>query len=142
MNKVINGKRYDTDRAKMLAERTYSDPGDFRYLREVLYVKRTGEFFLFGEGGPMSKYREWINDHSWTGGEAIKPMTEQEARAWAEQYLDGDEYEKIFGEVEEDGTMKTVTFSIPAYLHEKLKKEGVKRGVAASQVLADLIENM
>ena len=144
MNKVIEGKRYDTDTARMMASRTNDRPvNDFGYVEETLYRKRSGEYFLYGEGGPMTSYRTWISDNSWTGGEKIVPMSEAEAREWAEKWLDADEYEKIFGNVEEeDGSMRTVTFSIPVYLHEKLKKEGVKRGVAASQVLAELIENM
>ena len=52
MNKVINGKRYDTDKAEQIAQ---SDNGcyvgDLDYYCETLYRKRTGEFFLHSEGG-------------------------------------------------------------------------------------------
>lgn len=57
MKKIINGKVYDTETAKILG--TWSSPvfvTDFSYYTETLHQKRTGEFFLFGEGGPMSKY--------------------------------------------------------------------------------------
>lgn len=73
---------------------------DFSFWEEELYKKKTGEFFLHGTGGPMSKYREYICG-AYTEGEKITPLTEDEARQWAEHRLDGFEYEEIFGEVEE-----------------------------------------
>lgn len=102
MKKIINGKKYDTDTAKELA----SDGNglgyrDFRNVHEALYIKRTGEYFLYGCGGAMSKYAHAIDDNSWSGGEKIVPLTEAEAREWAETHIDADEYEAIFGEVEE-----------------------------------------
>ncbi len=141
MKQIIKGKKYDTDTARLLAERTYSNRRDFGYVHEELYIKRTGEYFIYGEGGVASKYRKWIDSNSWTGTEKLTPITEQEAREWVEHYAN-DQYEDIFGTVEEDGTMRICTYSLPAYLHEKLKKEGVRRGIAASQVLAELIESM
>lgn len=45
MKKIINGRRYDTDRAKEVGYDYYSNPGDFSYWRETLYRKNTGEFF-------------------------------------------------------------------------------------------------
>lgn len=68
---------------------------------ETLYRKRKGEFFLYGEGGPMSKYGVAYGDNEWGYGEEIRPLTVDEAKAWAEENLDADEYEAVFGEVEE-----------------------------------------
>ena len=142
MKKIIGGKKYDTETATLLGERTYSNPRDFSYIHEELYIKRTGEYFLFGEGGAMSKYRTWVDNNSWTGGEKITPITEQVAREWVEEYLEADDYERIFGKVYEDGTMVVRTYSLPAYVADKLKREAVRRGIAASQLLVELIENM
>ena len=142
MKKIIAGKKYDTETATMLGERTYSNPRDFSYVHEELYIKRTGEYFIYGEGGANTKYRQWIDDHTWTGGDRIKPITEQEARKWVEEHLDGDDYERIFGKVYEDGTMVIRTYSVPTYIADKLKKEALNRGVSASQLLCDLVENM
>lgn len=143
MRKVIKGKVYDIDKARELLTWTHSNPRDFGYIRETLYVKRTGEYFIEGEGGAATKYREWIDSNSWTGGGRITPVTEQEAREWVEQHFDADEYEMVFGKVdEEDGTLVTRTYSLPTYIADKLKREAVRRGIPASQVLAELIENM
>ena len=58
MKKVINGKMYNTDTAKRMADWSYGYPGNFEYYEEELYKKKTGEFFLYGEGGPRSKYSD------------------------------------------------------------------------------------
>ena len=102
MKKIINGKKYDTETAKELGS-AYSSYGkrDFSYWEETLYIKRTGEYFLYGWGGPASRYSEPVGHNGRESGERITPFTEQEAKEWAEKYLDVDEYEAIFGEVEE-----------------------------------------
>ena len=102
MKKIINGKMYNTETAKVCG--TYWNGlsrSDFKRYEETLYKKRTGEYFLYGEGGPMTKYAVSVGDNARTGGSAITPMTEAEARQWAEDHLDADEYIEIFGEVEE-----------------------------------------
>lgn len=101
MKKIINGKRYDTDTAKNLGSVGYSHPGDFSFWRETLYLKKTGEFFLHGVGGAMSKYARSTGLNEWTGGEEIIPLSPEEARKWIEKNLDAEEYERILGEVEE-----------------------------------------
>ena len=102
MKKIINGKRYDTEVAEMLHETTYGNPRDLQYFTEHLYRKKTGEYFLYGEGGAMTKYAVSSGQNSWCGGEKIIPLILSAAQEWAEKYCDGNEYEKIFGEVEED----------------------------------------
>lgn len=101
MKKIISGKVYDTDKAQEMA--TWSNGGswrDFSHFEETLYRKKTGEYFLHGEGGPNTSYATRCGN-SWGYGERIIPYTEEKAKAWAEKHLDGDEYIDIFGEVEE-----------------------------------------
>ena len=102
MKKIINGKKYDTSTANEVGcwSNTCSTR-DFSYCEETLYRKKTGEYFLCGSGGPMSKYSVLVDCNTTSSGSAIIPLTEAEARTWAEKHLDGDEYEEIFGEVEE-----------------------------------------
>lgn len=101
MKKIINGRKYDTDTAK---EMGFSTNGygvrDFNYYRETLYRKITGEFFLYGIGNAASRYAVRCGS-GWSGGERITPFTLDEAKVWAEKHLDAEEYEEIFGEVEE-----------------------------------------
>ena len=51
MKKIINGKTYNTETAKKLANWDNEIYGSFDSIEETLYQKRTGEFFLAGEGG-------------------------------------------------------------------------------------------
>ena len=142
MKKIINQKRYDTDTAKKLGTREYSHPGDFNWTSETLYQKRTGEFFLHGEGGAASKYAEAVGQNSWSGGERIMPLSFEDARKWAEENLEADEYEAIFGEVSEDGAKKTIGLSLPESVVEKLRTEAGKSGQTMSDIVAGLVEKM
>jgi len=101
MKKIINGKMYNTDTANQVGWHGYSNRRDFCFFCETLYQKKTGEFFLHGEGGANSKYRTVISHNCWGGGEKIIPMTDDEAREWVETYLDADTYVMLFGEPEE-----------------------------------------
>lgn len=101
MKKVINGRLYDTDTATCVGSEGTADRRDFYYVWEKLYQKKNKEFFLYGEGGPASKYAVVTGSNSWSGGETIIPLTEAEARKWAESHLTGDDYIEIFGNVEE-----------------------------------------
>lgn len=102
MKKIINGRMYNTDTAKRLCS---ADNGgscrDFSHWEEELYQKKTGEFFLYGEGGPASKYSRSCGQNEWCGGCDITPMTEQQAREWMERNATADEYIEVFGEPEE-----------------------------------------
>ncbi len=100
MKRVINGKRYDTDTADRVA--TWKNgyfTNDFNYCAEDLYRKKTGEYFLHGEGGALSKYAT-SNGNNRGYGEDIYPLTEDMAKSWTEQYA-GEDYEDIFGPVPE-----------------------------------------
>ena len=101
MKRIINGKRYDTETATLMGDAGHSYPSDFEYWREELYRKKTGEFFIHGIGGAMSKYSRSVDCNTFTGGEEIIPLTTKEAQKWVEKYLSAEEYEQIFGEVEE-----------------------------------------
>ena len=102
MRKVIKGKLYDTETAQMVAEWSYGYPRDFEYTSETLYRKRTGEYFIHGEGGPMSKYAESCGQNQWQGGEAIRPLAYDQAKKWMEEYGSAETYESEFGVPDED----------------------------------------
>lgn len=140
MNKIINNKRYDTATATKVASASNGGGwGDFDHWEETLYRKRTGEYFLHGEGGPMTRYAKSAGQNSWSGGEDLIPLSYESARAWAEEHLDGDAYEAIFGAVAEDDSRKYTTFSLPTGTVERLKREAARRGVGMSELLDELI---
>ena len=101
MRAVRNGKLYNTETAKLIGSDSFGQYGSNDNWGEELYLKKTGEFFLYGYGGYYSKYAKQVDSNSWSGSEKIIPLTESEAKAWAEKHLDGDKYIEAFGEVSE-----------------------------------------
>ena len=101
MKRVVKGKLYNTDTATCIGSYEYSNAGDFCHVCEELYRKNNGEYFLAGKGGPKTKYREQVSTRGWSSGEKIIPMTIDEAKDWAEEYLSIDTYIEEFGEPEE-----------------------------------------
>lgn len=101
MVKIINGRKYSTETAKEIDSywNGYS-VRDFNHMTETLYQKKTGEFFIHGEGGGLSKYCSHYGTMR-GDGENIVPLTIEEAREWAEKHMTAEKYEEVFGPVEE-----------------------------------------
>ena len=137
MKKIINGKLYDTTTAKEIASCYHGEnTRDFHYYSESLYRKRTGEYFLAGEGGPMSKYAKSAGQNSWTGGESITPLTYSEATEWAEREMDADDYQAEFGAVPEDGELAHLHISLPADVADRIRKAAAESGLSVSALIA------
>lgn len=140
MKKIINGKSYDTATALKVAEWSNGlSYREFGWVEETLYRKRTGEYFLFGEGGPASRYAEASGSNSWSSGSRIMPLTFKDATAWAEEHLDGDEFEEIFGAVVEDASKRIVAYSLTVSAIEKLRRMSEEKSRSASEILDALI---
>lgn len=140
MKKIINGKVYDTSTAERVCGWSNgSSTSDFGYCSEDLYRKRTGEFFLYGEGGPRSRYAVSCGNNDWGYGESIIPLTYDAARKWAEDHLSADQYESIFGEVADDDSRASVTLSLSASAVEKAKRAAAQQGVGLSAYIESLL---
>jgi hypothetical protein len=143
MKKIIAGAVYNTETAKELGKwRNGYRGSDFQRCEETLYRTKSGKYFLDGEGGPMSKY--CVNrGNSTSGGEEILPLTPQEAREWAEEKLNADEYIALFGEVEEasDGR-EALNLTVPADIKAKLIKMREDTGRSISQIIVDLVSSL
>ena len=95
MQWIRNGKKYDTQTA--VACGTYVEPILFTKCETfiTLYRKANGEYFLY------EYWREMIFIVEVRRDARIKPLTEEEARKWAEKHLSVYEYENAFGQVSE-----------------------------------------
>ena len=140
MKKIINGKRYDTETAEFIGrwENMYNS-AELQYECEKLYRKKTGEFFIYGAGGPASSYAVRTGTHNWSGSSKITPITEGEAKKWVEKNLDGDDYEKYF-ELEEEGNM-AFSLLIPETLYDKLKEKSEKTGNTMKDIIVEALES-
>ena len=90
MQKIKNGKLYDTDTATCIAA-TESEICD-TYHAEEFYQKKNGEFFLM------------VVDANRNYGEpryTVRPIDYDEAIEWAELFMSREEYESVFGTVYE-----------------------------------------
>lgn len=112
MQKIIGGKRYDTERAR----RVSSDEG------KALYRKKTGEFFLYSEA------------------EGFELLSYEEARSWAELH-DGKAYDELFGAIEDGITIMT-SYSLPADLVEQVRRKASETGKTQSTIVAEAIKKI
>ena len=138
MKKIISGKKYDTETARLVGE--YSNGyarSDFKFVRENLYQKRTGEYFIYGEGGAMSRYAEPYPGGGWQGSERIVPISYTEAQAWAEQYMSADDYEAEFGEVSDDAAPQQIKVSAKAYA--ALKRRASESGRPITAIVDEIL---
>lgn len=133
---------YNTDTATLIGSKNNGNLGsDFNYFCESLYRKRTGEYFLHGEGGAMTQYAEWHNGLL-CGGERIVSLTFDAARLWAEENLDADIYEAEFGEVVEDNSRICVSLSLSAAGVERARREASARGVSLSALVDEYFSGL
>lgn len=85
MKKIINGVLYNTDTAQLLVEYEKFAGDRLHYVREALYRKQNGEYFIYGEGGALTNYASYSAYNTFSGGSSIYPVDETEARSWAEE---------------------------------------------------------
>ena len=144
MKRIIDGKKYDTETAYMVGQwENMYDVSNFHYFSESLYRKRTGEYFLFGEGGAMSKYAETVGQNQWQGGEKIIPLTYENARKWAEEHLGVDVYESEFGEVsEDDESTIAVTVRVSKSTKDAIDKLAARTGKTRGEIVSAAIAAM
>lgn len=142
MRKIINGKRYDTNTAVPCGIYTCGSRDVEHSYSEVLYQKRTGEFFLYGEGGSQSPYAKEATINYWKGGERITPLSEKEAQEWVRKHLTDEEYKRIFSVVDEpESGRKIVSFSLGRNAIAKVTELARSSGLSRSQIVEDLITN-
>ena len=140
MKKIINNLVYNTETAEEIGSMSWGDgPRDFHHMTETLYRKRTGEFFLYGEGGPATKYAVSVSQRGWRGGEKIVPLDFATAREWAEENLDADDYEKVFGEVAEDDSRVMITLSVSRTCAETITRKASEAGMSKSEYIEKMV---
>ena len=139
MHKTIANKLYDTATARVLGNWQKGYSSDRGYLSETLYLKKTGDYFLHGEGGPRSRYAQRVAPNTWGYGERILPLTNEEAQDWAENHLTESAYDEIFGEVTDDGTLSPITLKLRSATIEKLHRAAREGGKQLSEMAESLL---
>jgi hypothetical protein len=88
MIRIVNGKRYNTETAKLLCNISSGgfSRSDFSYDNTDLYVTKNGNFFLAGEGGARSRWAQSYGQNGSQGGSGLRPIDKNDARSLLEQY--------------------------------------------------------
>lgn len=103
MKKIVNRKVYDTETAREIYEWWNElSTRDFAYCCETLYCTKKGNYFLFGEGGSMSKYAKYIGANEVCGSRKIIPLTKEEVIKWGEKKMSADAFLAEFGDCVEE----------------------------------------
>ena len=110
MKIIINGLKYDTEAPQTVEIGRVTGGSefvtDFNYWEAGLYRTGGGRYFVQGEGGPMTRFASPTGDSAMGYGEKIIPITPEQAREWAERYLDPIITEHYF-KTEGDGNDET-----------------------------------
>ena len=142
MRKVIKGRLYDTETARLVCDWSneyYAN--DLRWCAETLYRKRTGEYFVHGEGSALSKYARGCGGNATCGGEAITPLTYEQAREWAEAHMETEDYEAEFGTPDE-GDRYDLHASISVAAQRALSRAAAAEGVTVGAIIERLASTL
>ncbi len=97
MKAIIKSKRYDTETAIEIGNTGSKgiSQSDFNYWDASLYRTKNDNYFVAGEGGPLSPYGDtYVGESRY--GEGIIAMTEIEAFEWCQCHGLVDVIEKYF----------------------------------------------
>jgi hypothetical protein len=140
LKKIIRGRMYDTGTARLVGTHEYSYPRQNDWCEEGLFRKRTGEYFLAGEGNPASKYGKSDGEGGYYGSWGIIPLEYEEAQEWAENYLPPEEVIKLFRieDVDDDGK-QVITLNLTAEAAARLRKAAEVSGRSMSELVSSAI---
>ena len=143
MKKVLDGKVYDTETAKLIGKKIERSNGKLIgwEVNEWLYLTKSGNYFIHGCGGELSDYCVYKNGVV-RSGEKIKPVTLEQAKHWGEENLDGSAFISEFGEPEEPDEKSRVTLYLKESSRQTLQHEKVTTGKSISAIVDELVSQL
>lgn len=130
MLRLIDGKWYDTDKARLVGSDCNGKRGD-DYACERLYRKRGGAFFLERQMGE--------HEDSFAHTDELYPMDYDKAREWAQAHLPHDVYAGEFCPPGGNATKKTLQLRVTPRAKAIALREAARRGTSLSQYVESLI---
>ena len=146
MKKIMDGSLYNTETAKALASYENQKEQNSAYFCETLYQTKSGKYFLHGKGGGSTIYANITPSKGYRynnePGEAIRPLSHKEARKWAEEFLDVEQYMVLFEPVDEDGETGArvpLNLSVSLACKNKLNRLREERRQSMSVIVEHLV---
>lgn len=97
MKSIIDGRRYDTTKSKLVFEwNNGCYKGDFYRRERDLYQTKNGSWFVHNIGGALTDMSVSVGNNMSGGSEDIEPLTENQAYNFLERYNATDVIEKYF----------------------------------------------
>lgn len=127
MERIIKGKRYNTETAKVVAVWT---PEDGENRSETLYKKNTGEYFLL-----------IAVECAWESSEKIRPLAYEVAKSWGQAKMPEPEYKKEFVSIDSEGEDRLcVRLSTKSREHFEryISQTGEKKGTVIERLIMSL----
>jgi len=133
ISRVVNGKVCNTNKAQRLAKVAVEDCHANHLADEYLYRRRTGGYFL-------------CICNEITGEISVKSLSLSDATAWGEKRLDSDQYQEIFGDIEEGAESgeelnQQVSILLPVSMYEALKAKKTITGTNVSALIIKALRN-
>lgn len=152
MKRVVEGKTYDTDTAKVVAKDTYE--GDDAEVVEWLYVTTGGAFFVLEEKSYLADHQDSMGQWLDSKGRVpqtkhrIMPLDADDAREWLNNAIQAEVLDQTVFVVPDEATAedqegRTVTFTlrIPEQMRDKLQKSAKAKGVSMNAYLLQCAES-
>lgn len=97
------------------------------------------EFATNGKANAASPYAYACPTGGFDPGEKIRVLEPDDAKAWAEEKLDADDYMAIFGDPEETSTVQ-VCVAIPADVKKHMEELKAATGMTFNEIVSRAVE--
>ena len=142
MKKIIqkgrSRQRYDTDTAKIIAVYESGPPGSDDWWKETIYRKKTGEYFLYGEGGILTKYGHPPGNTEKEEHGKIIPLSAEKVFEWCSLHPSARGSQEIL-DISSDTEKKTVTFRLSGAARNIVADMAAEKGITKSEVIETMI---
>lgn len=128
MQKIIDGRRYNTETARFIRGISCSADKPTGW-EERLYRTKSGLWFLHSFGGKKSRYAVPI----------IQPVSEDAAVAWLDDNFGREVVQEVMCKV--SGIATPVTVLIPQQLLDALEQKRAETGQSRTDVVLDALRN-
>ena len=123
MLKIIDGRRYDTNTARLIQKKSNQHADSDARWEETLYRSKTGLWFLYCTGGEKTIYAK----------PSISPISEDAAVTWLTENFGKGTAQEVLCNV--SGVATPVTIQIPKVLMEKIAAQQKATGRSRTDVV-------